>query len=105
MCRMRFETNTVQYEHIKTLHQFDRFVRDKIEIRRVSKIVETICHYRQLAVNDLKRRDLKFVADGKRRVMRYRMWYQLRKTAAKMVRLENVFENAAKIYPRGLVCI
>ena len=87
----------------KSCKPCDRFFGDKIQIRRVGKIVEAIGDDGKFAVNDFERRDVQIFADAERRIMFDRVRNQLRQTAAEMRRLKDILKNAPQIFPRDFV--
>ena len=103
MGRVWFDPDTIQDKDVETLQSGDRLLRNKIQIRRVCKVVEAIRDHRQLAVDHFERRNFQAVADAKRRVRIDRVRDQLGQAAAKMNRFEYVLENPPEIDPRDLV--
>src|SRR5262245_11970171 len=70
MCRVFSESQTIKHQHIQVLQCIDRDFRNIAEICQVSKIVETISHHRQTAVNHFQRRDQQLISDTKTRTRR-----------------------------------
>lgn len=100
---MWFDSNTIKDQDIETLQTGDRFVRNKIQVRRVCKVVEAIRDHRELTVDHFERCNFQPVADAKGSVRIDRVRDQLGQAAAKMNRFEDVLEDPPEIYPRDLV--
>src|SRR5688500_18937725 len=105
MSRMRLDPDTIQHENIEIAKPVHRFLRNYLEVSRVSKIVEPISDHRQLTMDDLERRHGQVVANHKGSVRRDGVRYQLRQAAPKMCGLEDVLKNSAEILQCNLICI
>ena len=103
MRRVRLDPHAVEDENIEALQSFDRFVRYKVEIRSVCKIVEPVSDDGKLPVYYFERRNFESVTDTKSRTWIDGVRYQLRKPAAEMCWLEYVLEDSAEIHPRNFI--
>src|SRR5688500_6411942 len=100
---MCFEPQTVEHKHVYISQRVHCLVRNQTQIRQVSKIVETISHHGQAAMNNFERRYLQFFTQTEARTRRDRVWNNFRQTAPEVRRLKDVFEDAFDIYPRALI--
>src|SRR5215208_2491059 len=64
------EPQTVQHQHVQVSQRVDCSARDLAQICQVSKVVETIRHHRQTAMNDFERRYLQFAPETETRAGR-----------------------------------
>ena len=100
---MRLDAHAVQNQNVQILQARNRFFGNKIQIRRVCKIVETISDDGQFAVYDFERRNEQIFADAERRIVLDCVRNELRQTAAEMRRLKNILKNAPQILPGDFV--
>lgn len=102
---VRFDTDTVEHEHVEIAKSVHRSGRYDLEIGRVGEIVESIGDDGQFAVDDLDRRHLDPIADAEWRKRLDRVRDQLRQPAAEMRRFKDVFEYPTQVGPRDLISI
>src|SRR6266849_2161442 len=105
MRRVFFESQTVEHQRIKVAHLVQCFLWNLAQVRCIREIVKTISHHRQSSMNYLERRNKQVFCKAKLCAAGNRMRDNLRQAAAKMRRLEDVFEDASYIDPRALVCV
>src|SRR5260370_42348410 len=100
---MGANSQTVQHQDIQALQAIDGRRWYLAQVGRVSEIVEAICNHGQPAVDHFERSDLQITCDTKRRAREHDMRHNLWQTAAKVCRLENIFENPADVDPGAFV--
>src|SRR5882724_4726644 len=103
MRRMRSNAETIEHQHLQIAQAFDRGRRYFAQICRVGKVVEAISNHRQPAMNNFQRRHLQIAAETEGRAGDDGVRYDLWQAAAKMRRLEDVFEDAANVDPGPFV--
>src|SRR5687768_15486485 len=101
--RVRLDANAIQNQNVQVLKSGNCFVGNKIQIRRVSKIVESVSDDRKLSVDDFEGSNFEILTDTKRSPWNDRVRDQLGQTAAEMRRVKNILKDSTKIYPRDLV--
>ena len=82
--RMLAETQAIKHQHVKVSQRVDGIGWDLAEICQISEVVEAICHHRQPAMDNLKRRYLQFWSNAETGAGRYDIWNHFRKTASEV---------------------
>src|SRR5258708_4444389 len=103
MGRMRRPSQTIQGQNFQTAKAIHTFFGYLAKIRYVAKVINTICHYRQLTVNYLNRSNQEVISKTERRPVNDCMRYYLGKATSKVVRLKDVLKNPLNIDPRPIV--
>src|SRR5258707_12234857 len=103
MRRVRLDAQAIEHQHFQIAQAFDRGRRYLAQIRRVGKVVEAISNYRQPAVDYFERSNFQIGGEAEGRAVNDRMRHDLWQAAAKMRKLEDIFEDPPNVDPGSFV--